>query len=183
VAEAEAKSDKKAPEEAGGAPKKKPSIKLLGIVASVMVLEAVGVYVVVGALGHKPESAEAKHVEGGHGDHAAGEELVELPLVDDKFQNLSSGTTWMWDCALVIQVKKKNEDYAGALLKSRGAEIKEGISMIFRKATLNQLKEPGLETINRQVAAFVSTIIEPDKEKVARVERVLIPKARGFAMD
>jgi len=179
VAEAEVKADKKDPEGGAGASAKKP-VKLIGIVATVMVLEAVGVYAVVSVLGHTPEAAEAKHIQG---DHAAGEELIELPLVDDKFQNLSSGTTWLWDCALVIQVKKKNEEYANARLKAHGAEIKEGVSMIFRKATLNQLKEPGLETVNRQVAAFVSTIIEPDREKVARVERVLIPKARGFAMD
>ena len=182
MADAEAKSDKKAPEGAAEA-KKKPPIKMIGIMAGVMVLEAVAVYVAVGALGHKPETAEAKHIEGGHGDHASGEELVELPLVDDKFQNLSSGTTWLWDCALVIQVKKKNEEYAKGRQKAHEAEIKEGISMIFRKATLNQLKEPGLETINRQVAAFIAMIIEPDKEKTPRFERVLIPKARGFAMD
>lgn len=180
MADAEHKAEKKPAEEAPAA--KKPPIKLIGIVGAIMAIEAVGVFLAVGALGHKPESAEAKHLEGA-GDHASGEEIIELPLLDDKFQNLSSGTTWMWDCALAIQVKKKNEDYAKDRLKSREAEIKEGISMIFRKATLNQLKEPGLETINRQVTAFLTTIIEPDKEKVSRVERVLIPKARGFAMD
>ncbi len=178
MAEADAKADKKTEGEAGG-PRKKP-VKLIGIVAAVMVLEAVGVYVLVSAMGPKPQVAEAKHIEG---DHASGEELVELALVDDRFQNLSSGTTWLWDCALFIQVKKKNEEYAKGRLKAKEAEIKEGVSMIFRKATLNQLKEPGLETINRQVTAFVNTVIEPDKEKVARVERVLIPKARGFALD
>lgn len=183
MAEAEAKTDKKGADEAAAPAKKKPPVKLLGIVGAVMVVEAVGVYVVVGALGHKPESAEAKHVEGEHGDHASGEDLVELPLVDDKFQNLSSGSTWLWDCALVIQVKKKNEEYAAGVLKARGAEIKQGVSLIFRKATLNQLKEPGLETLNRQVTAFLSTVIEPDKDKTPRFERVLIPKARGYAMD
>lgn len=161
--------------------KKKPPIKLIGIVAGIMIAEAAGVFFIVGGTGHKPEKADAKELRGG--DHADLEKPVELSLVDDKFQNMSSGKAWMWDISMYLQVKKKNEDSVKESLKTREAEIKEGVSMIFRKATLNQLKEPGLETLNRQILAFVNRIIQPDPEGVARVDRILIPKCRGFVID
>lgn len=161
-------------------PAKKPPLKLIGIVAGVMIAEAAGVFFVVSSLGHKPETANAK---GLNSDHADLEKPVELALVDDKFQNMSSGKAWMWDVSMFLQVKKKNEQSVKEDLKSRDAEIKEGIAMIFRKATLNQLKEPGLETLNRQILAFVNRIIQADPDGAARVDRILIPKCRGFAID
>jgi flagellar basal body-associated protein FliL len=193
VAEAEAKRE--TPEQ-GEAPKKKSPVMLIGIIAVVMVVEAVGVYFVVSALSHKPESAGAKQIAGAHsgggeegGDHGSGsdhsdaEAPVELKLVEDKFQNMSAGKAWLWDAALFLQVKNKHANFVKERLKAREAEIKEGVAMIFRKATLNQLKEPGLETVNRQVAAFVNKVVEADADGKSRVERVLIPKCRGFATD
>lgn len=170
------------PADAAAAPaKNKPPIKLLAIVGVVMVVEAVGVIFAVKTLGKKPETAEAKELHAG--DHADGEVPVELAFVEDKFQNMSSGKAWMFDASMFLQVKKKHEEFVKEKLKAREAEIKEGVSMIFRRATLNQLKEPGLETINRQILAFANKIVEADAEGHERVDRVLIPKCRGFALD
>lgn len=192
MAEAEAK--KEAAEQAEG-PKKKSPMMLIGVIAGVMVLEAVGVYFVVSTLSHKPEAATAKQISGAHGeggegdghgaapDHSDAEAPVELKLVEEKFQNMSAGKAWLWDAALFLQVKNKNSNFVKETLKAREAEVKEGVAMIFRKATLNQLKEPGLETVNRQVLAFVNKVIEPDADGKSRVERILIPKCRGFPTD
>lgn len=192
--------------------KKKPPIKVIGIVAAIMIVEAAGVFFVVSKLGNKPAEAAAKSIhgaepaaegggehgekpkaeegKGGGGEHGGGEgggeaakdpeTPVELPLVAEKFQNMTAGTAWMWDAEIVLQVKAKNEKLVKDKVKAREAEVKEGISLIFRKATLNQLKEPGLETLNRQVMAFIGKLVEPDAEGVSRIERVLIPKCRGF---
>lgn len=196
----EAEPKKEAPETSE--PKKKSPVMLIGIIAGVMVLEAVGVFFVVSAISHKPDSASAKQIAGaskgggggggGHGeggehgaapDHSDGEAPVEIKLVDDKFQNMSAGKAWMWQASIFLQVKNKNEGLVKDTLKARDAEVKEGVAMIFRKATLNQLKEPGLETLNRQVMTFVNKVIEADADGNTRVERVLIPKCVGFQLD
>lgn len=161
--------------------KKGPPIKMIGIVAVVMVLEAIAVMAVVGMSAKKPTEAQAKEL---HGEaHADQEAQVEIPLIEEKFQNMSTGRVWVWDASVVLKVKKKNEEFVTAQIEARDAEFKEGISMIFRRAQHSQLKEPGLETLNRQLLAFVNNALGPDAEGVNRIERVLFPKCKGFPAD
>ncbi len=51
---------------------------------------------------------------------------------------------------------------------------------MFRRASPNQLREPGLETLNRQVTAYVERILGKDSEGRERIEKVMIPRCRGF---
>jgi len=87
----------------------------------------------------------------------------------------------VWDTEIVLKVKKKNEEAVAAVLESKAAEMKEGLSAIFRRAQLGQLKEPGLESLNRQLFTFASQMVGKDAEGRERIDRVLIPKCRGFA--
>lgn len=176
-ADKKSKEAEKAPESAEPA-KKKPPIKVIGLVAVLMIVEAVGVFAVVSATAKQPAAAEAAHIEGiDEADHDAS---VEIPLLDDKFQNMQTGGVWIWDAEIILKVKEKNSEYVAGQLENRAAEIKEGISMIFRRAQHNQLKEPGLETINRQLTAYLNKVIGHDAENQPRIERVMIPKCRGF---
>lgn len=172
----DAEKDKGGEAAAGG--KKKPPIKVIGLVAVLMIAEAAGVFFIVSATAKKPAAAEAAHIEGLHDvDHDAS---VEIPLLDEKFQNMQTGGVWIWDAEIILKVKEKNSEYVGTQLENRAAEIKEGVSMIFRRAQHNQLKEPGLETINRQLTAYINKLIGNDGENQPRVDRVMIPKCRGF---
>lgn len=178
----EAEKKPEAAEGAAGAEGKKKGSKLPLIIAAIMIVEGAGVYFLVSMFGHKPAEAEAHQVEGG-GEAALANSQVEIALIEDKFQNMSTNNVWLWDASIVLKVKKKHEPEITKLLGERNAEIKEGIAMIFRKATHNQLREPGLETLNRQLTAFVGKIVGNDHEGNPIIERVLIPKCRGFQAD
>jgi flagellar basal body-associated protein FliL len=157
---------------------KKGPGKTVGIVAALMIAEAAGVYFIMQATG--PKQAEATDVAIEGADVHVEESSVELPLMDDKFQNLQTGRVWVWDAEIVLKVKSKNESFVSEQLQSRGAEIKEAVSMIFRKAQHSHLKEPGLETLNRQLTAYVSEMLGKDSDGNERFERVVIPKCKGF---
>ena len=183
MAAAPDKKEEKKTEEAaapaeGGAKKKSP-IKLVGIVGAIMVIEAVGVFMVVGATGKKPADAHAEEIKGA--EHADTEQTVEIPLVEDKFQSMQGSQIWIWDVNIVLKAKKKNEEMISTALEARAAEIHEAVAMIFRRAQLLQLREPGLETINRQVSAYMNKLLGKDPEGKDRFERVVIPKCKGFA--
>jgi flagellar basal body-associated protein FliL len=175
------KAEKKeaAPAESGGeaAKKKGLPVKLLGIVAGIMIAEAALVFFIAKATGPKAAVAEVK-VEGhdAHDENAP----VEVPLIEEKFQNMQSGRAYIWDTSIVLKVRGKDEKLVTDELKKRAAEVKEGVALIFRRATHTQLTEPGLETINRQLLSYMNTIVEPDAEGKARVLRVLMPKCKGF---
>ena len=178
-AEAQAPAEASGGESAVAAPKK--SSKLVLIVGALMVLEAGGVFVLAGAITKKPASAEATTLP--HGEEAKKESMVEIPLLTEQFQNMQTGRVWVWDADLAVRIKKKHEKVVSSKLEERESEIKEGIATIFRRASFGQLKEPGLETINKQVAAYLDLILgkdTADNETVSYIDRVLIPRCRGF---
>lgn len=178
MAEAAAQPPAAAAESA--APKKGLPIKTIGIVAAVMVLEAGAVFMVVSMASKKPDAAAAAEL---HHEVDDGEALVELPLIEDKFQNMQTGRAWIWDVTIFLKVKKKHEEFVHGQLEARAAEVKEGISLIFRRATHAQLKEPGLESVNRLLTTYINEIIEPAPDGTSRIERVILPKCRGFPAD
>lgn len=168
-----------APKEEAPVPAKKKGAKTPIIVAGIMIAEAVGVFMV--AKMTSPKAAEAATEASIAGEHGADPSAtVELALMDDKFQNMQTGQVWIWDAEIVLKVKTRHEEAVSKVLESKGSEIKEGVAAIFRRAQHSALKEPGLETINRQLLAFVNQMVGKDGDGHDRVERVLIPRCRGF---
>jgi len=158
--------------------KKKSPMLTLAIVALVMVLEAVAVVGFIMFSGSGTADATANSIEGE--ELAEQEKTVEIPLVDGRFQNHTSGNAWTWNFEAVLQVKKKNEEKIAAELERRQAEITEGIALIIRRSAHAHLMEPGLETLHRQVAAYIEQVFGFDPEGEPLVERVLIPRCQGY---
>lgn len=180
MADKPAKPAPEAAPAAAGAPPKK-SKKTVIIVAGVMVLEAVLIFGVVKMIGGKPKAAEATQLHGK--EQADALATVEILLVEEKFQNMQTGRVWIWDAAIALKVRQKHKEFVEKELERRKSEVKEAVAMIFRRATHSQLKEPGLETVNRQLTALVQQTFGTDAEGHDRVERVLIPRCRGFPAD
>lgn len=176
---AEKKPDAK-PEAAPAAPaKKKLPIKTIAVVAVLMVVEAAGVVAVLSMTGPASSHGEApKH------DVASdeGEQTKEILIVEEKFQNLQTGKVWIWDASIYIQVKAKHAEAVSKTLERRSAEVKEGISQIFSRAQHAQLREPERQTLNRQISTYLGEIFKTSDAQ-SPVERVLIPKCRGFPAD
>jgi len=167
-------------ESAEAAPaKKKSPIIMLALVAVMMIGEAAVVYVVASMTSGSSADA-ATELEG---EVAEGDEIVEVELLADQFQNTQSGRVWEWQAQIFVKVRQKNLDGPRGValtLEKRNAEIKEGVSLIFRRAQHKHLQEPGLQTISRQVTAYVNEVFGNDADGLPRVERVVIPVCKGF---
>jgi hypothetical protein len=119
-----------------------------------------------------------------HGaEEGALQQPVEISLVDDKFQNMQTGRVWMWDVQVVLKVKKKDQPFISDELGKREAEIKEGVAQVMRRAQHSHLREPELTTLNRQLKAYLDTVFGPDADGESRIERVMIPKCKGFQVE
>lgn len=182
MADKKDKAPEAAPAPADAAPgKKKLPLKTLIVVGALMLAEGAAVFFVVGMLGGPREGkaeTEAKHVE-----HDESEETTEVEIASEKFQNLTTGRVWVWDVSVFVQVKNRNSERVEKVLEQRNAEIKEGISQIISRAQHAQLKEPERQSINRQFGAFLEKVIGSDAEGKPLVERILIPKCRGYPAD
>ena len=160
--------------------KKKPPVVPLAIVLVVMVVEAALVFVVAGMTsgGSKAQASEL------HDAHStAGEEVVEVPVFEGDFQNLTSGRVFVWKTEIVLEVRAKHKDHIAQQLEQRQAAIREAIARIDRRTQHAQLKEPGSETLTRQLTAMFDEFFGPDPEGHSRIERVLVPVCDGYPAD
>jgi flagellar basal body-associated protein FliL len=159
------------------APPKKLSIKLIGVIAIMMIAEGAGVYILVSMTSGSASSAMT--IEGT--EEAGREQTTEVLLIEDRFQNVSSGTVWLWDTSIYLQVRNKNTDRVEKVMKQREAEIKEGVAKIFRRAEDKHLRDdPGLETITRQLTAYLYDVFGTDRDDLPLIERIIIPKCTGI---
>jgi flagellar basal body-associated protein FliL len=175
------KAPESSPEAATEPAKKSLPIKTLAIVAVLMAAEAAAVVFAMGLLGPRSSHAETDA-------HALvdddSEDTVEIEVASEKYQNLSTGRVWVWDLSIFLQVKNKNAETVQAVLEQRKAEIGEGVGQIVSRAQHAQLKEPERQTLIRQISAFLERIRGmTDADGKPLVERVMIPKCRGFPSD
>ncbi len=166
-------------EESKDAPKKKGKKTPL-IIAAIMVVEGIAVFMLVGGGGPKKAAAD---VDAEHVVVDDSEKTQEVEVIDSRFQNLTTGKVWIWDIAIYAQVKNKHAERVTNELKTRYAEISEGINQIVSRAHHNNLKEPERQTLIRQLTAYLNKTIGPDAEGKPLIERVIIPKCNGFAAD
>lgn len=154
--------------------------KLPIIVAGLMLVEGVAVFGLVKFLGAGPTEAEAQIL----GEEAAGEEApLEVLLVSEKFQNMQTGRVWEWHVEIHLRLRQKNAEEVKRIQERDQATIKEGIALIFRRAHDRHLREPGLETIQRQVTTYLNEVFGTDPDGIPRIDRVIIPECKGFPAD
>lgn len=159
--------------------KPKSPIKLVVIVVGLMVVEAVGIATLLMMTGAPSANAEIE------GQHAAdGEAMTEIELVNTRFQNMATGRVWDWQAEIHLKVRQRNRERVEQIHEQRRAEILEGVATIFRRAQFSHLKEPGLQTISRQITAYVQDVFGNDPaDGSPYVERIVIPKCDGYPAD
>lgn len=191
------------------AAKKSLPVKTIGAVAVMLVVEAV---LIVGALKFFGSPSEVRGVGLEHAEHDEGAQLVEIPLLHEKFTNNSSGRMWIWDAEIIVKAKKMHagepeaedakagggghgdaaaEHGAGHAegptvrdeMKARMAEIRTGVAAILASAQHSYFTEPGRETLSRQILEYLRKVFGPDPEGHERIEDVLIPRCLGLPAD
>ncbi|MGD1916312.1 MAG: hypothetical protein ACFCBV_09025 [Phycisphaerales bacterium] len=153
------------------------SPKLIAIILAIMTVEGVGSFLFVTMMSSTPEDAVAELVT----DETDPEALVEVLLTDEQYQNMTSNQVWIWEAQIFLKVRRKNLEFVERQLEQRNAEIQEGITQIFRRAKLTELREPDFRTGSRQLTAIVNDLFGTDADGLPRVERLVLAKLRGFA--
>jgi len=169
-------ADEEVKESSGKPAKGGPSAKMLAVILAIMAVEGVGIFLFVTMLSSTPQDAAAELVS----DEADPEALVEVLLTEEQYQNMTSNQVWIWETEIYLKVRRKNQDFVQDQLEQRSAEIQEGITQIFRRARLTELREPDFRTGSRQLTALINDVFGTDADGLPRVERIVIAKLRGF---
>ncbi|MCK4872441.1 MAG: hypothetical protein KAS72_06925 [Phycisphaerales bacterium] len=160
--------------------KKKSPMKTIVLVAALLLVEAVGIFIVLQMWGGPGP------VQGGEQDlerEAENNRQVEMLVLQERMPNQSTGRIWLYDTEVYIILKSRHEDRATKEFERRGAEIKTGIAQIWRRAHHEDFREPNLEKLTSQVCEFLNGVLGLDEEGRPRIEKVLIPKCNAFRAD
>jgi hypothetical protein len=113
---------------------------------------------------------------GGDGKPKSGDKkkFVELNVLDFKAPNKLSGRTFLYDVSIFVVTRGDRGEKVKEKLKEREALIKDRVRTIIAQSDPEKLaggKEPGLETLRRQVKYQLDEIIGE-----GMIDEVLVPK-------
>lgn len=168
-------------EVAAESPKKGLPLKLIVVVAGLMLLEGVAVVGLMMFTAGGASSAAELSIEGQ--EQAEREQPTEIELTAGRFLNLSTGRAWQWQAEIFVRTRNKHADRVRGEIERRKVEIDEGVSEIFARAQERHLREPGRETLKRQILAYAHEVFGNDSSGVPRVEEVMIVGYRGSPID
>lgn len=162
--------------------KKKSPIKSIGLIAVLLIAEAVGIVGAIKVLGSDSEVG-ATPIEADP-EQAAGEKINEILVLETKLHNAQSGSTYVYSTEVYVQVKQKHADRVNGELEQFSNEIKADISAIWRTADPQHFKEPRLETLTRKVTALLRDRFGSDEDGGGSiVEKCVIVMGTGFRVD
>lgn len=140
-----------------------------GILVAVMLLEGGGIFFAMrffGADAAPASGAGLVDVEPQEPSHQ------ELLVANFRAPNMKTGKLYLYDIEIQVLVAEKNVERVRELLENRKATFEDRLARIVRSADPQQLQEPGLEILRRQVKHEIDQIA--GQEDI--VSEVLIPK-------
>ncbi|HCD33511.1 MAG TPA: hypothetical protein DER01_13970 [Phycisphaerales bacterium] len=164
-----------------GEKQSKLPMKAIIIVASILLLEGIGISAAFMVAG-KPSPVEADPAA--LDAEAMANQQVEELVVSDKFPNSKMGRTYLYDTEVYILLRRKHRDRVMNDLQNMNVRISSEISTIFRSIDPLLLEEPTLATLRRQIKAKMDDTFGKDEQTgQPLVEDVLIRKCTRFRAD
>ncbi|MFQ5429127.1 MAG: flagellar basal body-associated FliL family protein [Phycisphaerae bacterium] len=168
----EAKKPEKEKAEAAAAPKaKRLSMGTIGVFGGVMVLEGVGIFFAMKMLGADPDPTVGMENQL-QVTTAPFEQSKEFEVARVRVQNDHGQRVMLYSATITVRVDQSKADLVEDFLKNRAATINDSVSRILRSAEEQQLAEPGLETLKRQIRFELSSLLRDE----TIIEQVLIPE-------
>ncbi|MAX25504.1 MAG: hypothetical protein CMJ19_13470 [Phycisphaeraceae bacterium] len=161
--------------------KSKIPMKAIIIVASILILEGIGITTAFMIAGKpSPVQADPAALDA----EALANQQVEELVVSDKFPNSKMGRTYLFDTEVYILLRRKHRDRVMNDMQNMNVRVSSEIATIFRSIDPLLLEEPTLATLRRQIKAKMDEMFGKDEQTgQPLVEEVLIRKCTRFRAD
>src|SRR5579864_5796177 len=143
-------------------------VKLPVLVGGVMTIEAVILCGGFWLMHSRPQMATADVIAAAEAKDAASNKTAEVPLVEFKALNRSSGRTFLYDISIYVVVKASAEQRVKEVFHDQQALIEDRVRTIIAESDPEKLgggSEPGLETLRRQVKYQLDGIVGERSEE------------------
>lgn len=162
---------------------RRPGLKSVLMVVAILVAEAAAIVGAFRFFGFRPQPASALDLPPALRDSNDGV-IVELPVLEARLTNSRTGATYIYECEMYVQVKKRLAPHVESVLDQFRHEIQAEISAIWRTAEPRHFDEPKLHTLTRKVYALLDERLGRDEARNEPVIlQVVIVMGAGFRID
>lgn len=140
-----------------------------GILLGVMLLEGGGIFFAMKLFGAAPAAAAGAGLVDAVPQEPSQQELL---VANVRAPNMKTGKLYLYDIEVQVLVGEQDVARVRELLENRKATFEDRLARIVRSADPQQLQEPGLEILRRQVKHEIDEIAGQEDT----VSEVLIPK-------
>lgn len=106
--------------------------------------------------------------------------LVEVLLLENKFDNRMAGIAYLYDTAIYITTRNANKTSVEQTIEASKASITVEVGAVFRRADPAVFQEPTYATLSRQIKAVLDQRFGTDDRNLPVVHDVLILKCIGY---
>jgi len=144
------------------------------IVALLMGLEGVGVFLLARVISPNPVTVAAAESGGADGltDTGGAGGFAEIELAECRPSNRTSGKFVTFHVRVSALVLAEDLERAERIVRANRARLEDGVNTVIRRADLNHLNEPDLQTLKRHLKHSFDRIFGDDQ----LVKEVLIPQ-------
>ncbi len=153
----EKKADEQAPDQSEAKPKSR--MKPLIVVGALMLAEGAGIFGVMKFFGSPPESSIAAQDDAALQDSLNLDKEVEIDLCELEAFNRKEGRLYVYSIKLSALVDAQNVGKLNRFVKARAASINDRVQVVIRSADPQQLNDPSLETIKRQILFELNNLL------------------------
>ncbi|NOT01285.1 MAG: flagellar basal body-associated FliL family protein [Phycisphaerales bacterium] len=152
----------KVKEEGEGQPAKtgrSGKMKPLMIVGGLMLVEAVGIFVVMKLISPAPHAAHAEEMEEHESDPFKIKDDTELVVCEVSTFNRKEGRVYVYNAEISVLVATEDQERIAEFIKARELSIKDRVQVVIRSADPADFNDPGLESIKRQIGHELNNLL------------------------
>ncbi len=149
------------------APSAKGKLKPIIIVAALMIGEGIGIYLLTNFISPDPDLGNAEEIVV---EVDPFESENELKICETQATNSKEGKTYGYHLEVSAIVAAENKEMVERFVEARAQSIRDRIQTIIRSADPEDLKDPALQVIKRQLKFELNNLLSKEL-----IEEVLIP--------
>ena len=157
----------------GGQSNGSSPLKLIIILLVVMIVEGGAIYAFM-ALSGGPAEVQADPLQEELDNQA--NKLTEIEIAKDRFLNLKTGRTVLYDTQIFITVKNKHAEKTKTDIEASKAQISSEIARILQQAEDAHFAEPTKGTLKRLIKAMMDERFKLDEDNEPIIQSILITK-------
>ena len=134
--------------------------KLLGAVAGIVVVEALGIFIALKVFGGGPQASHAEGLAAAQSEPAGLLSSTEITVAQFRAPSEKTRQLFVYDLKVVALVKEGDRKRVEEIIEARQGMITDRLIRVVRRADPQQFREEDLSSLRRQIKYELDKLLE-----------------------